>query len=162
MKKIIALSICALLGGLSGYVCSPFLSVGIVQFTDPEMFAGFNLALYNNLVVCDCDNRPAAESANKLSQYLSALQEARTNNPNSSLLAQEIGLTYVRLSMIEKKLDQQSQADEDMKRGQKELAALGWKDVSPAHLTSLVAQLSSEYKQGDGKGKANTPAAAPQ
>jgi len=62
------------------------------------------------------------------------------------VLAQEIGLTYVRLSLVEQKLDQRSQSEEDMKRGQAELSALGWKDTSPTHLTSLVMQLNSEYK----------------
>lgn len=162
MKKVIALSIFAVLGGLSGYLCAPILSVGIVELTDPEMFAGSSLALYKDLIVCDFDDRPAAESAERLSQYLSALQEAKANNPNSSLLAQEIGLTHIRLSMVEKKLGLQSQADENMKRGQAELAALGWKDVSPVHLTSLVTQLNSEYKRVDAKGKAKAAATAPQ
>lgn len=90
------------------------------------------------------------------------LPEAKAKNQKSNILAQEIGLTYVRLSVVEKKLDQQSQADEDMKRGQAELAALGWKNISTTHLTSLVVQLNSEYKRVDRKDKAVAAAAAPQ
>ncbi len=161
MKKIIALSICALLGVSAGYACAPVLSVWIVQSTDPEMFFGSTLALYKNMVVCDCNDRPAGESAKELSQYLSTLQTAKGKNQNSSVLSREIGLTYVRLSMIEEKLDQQSQADEDMKHGQTELTALGWKDVSKRHLRSLVTQLDSEYKRVDRKGKAIAAAASP-
>jgi len=153
MKKIIALSICALLGCIPGYVCAPVLSVGILQSTDPETFFGSYLALYKNLVVCDCKDRPSGESASELSRYLSTLQAAKAKNQNSKVLSQEIGLTYIRLSMVDQKLDKQSQADADMKQGQTELATLGWKDVSETHLRSLVTQLDSEYKKVNQKGK---------
>src|SRR5713226_2769685 len=126
MKKVIAFCICTLLGGLAGYFSAPILSMWVAQSSDPAMFAGAMLANYKSSVVCNCNDRPATEGAKELSEYLSTLQTAKAKNQNSNVLSQEIGLTYVRLSMIEEKLDQQSQADEDMKHGQTELAALGW------------------------------------
>jgi hypothetical protein len=46
-----------------------------------------------------------------------------------------------------------------MNNPQKELTALGWKDVSAAHLIGLTTQLNSEYKLVDQK---NTTVAAHQ
>jgi len=154
MRRVIAFSICVLLGVLGGYLSAPILSVAVEQSSDPEMFAGSMLTTYKNLVVCDCNDRPANEGLKELSRYLSVLQSFKDTNQKSKVLAQEIGLTYVRLSMVERKLNQQSRADQDMKRGQSELATLGWKDLSKEHLTSLVTQLNSEYKQVGPKDKA--------
>ena len=153
MKKIIALSICALLGSVVGYFCAPIASVAMLQSTDPETFYGSSLALYKNTVVCDCNDRPPSESLQELSRYLSTLQTAKAKNQNSKVLSQEIGLTYVRLSKVEEKLNHQFQADEDMKHGQVELVSLGWKDVTESHLRSLVAQLDSEYKPVEHSGQ---------
>ena len=161
MKKVIAFSICTLLGAPAGYLSAPVLSMWVAQSSDPEMFAGAMLANYKSSVVCDCNDRPANEGAKELSQYLSALRRLRESNQKSKVLAQEVGLTYVRLSILEKKLNHQTQADEDMRRGQAELAALGWKDLSKPHLTSLVVQLNSEYKRVDRKDKAVAAASAP-
>jgi hypothetical protein len=147
--RISLLAVCAFAGIAAGYLCAPLLTMWVFQSTEPELFAGSNLALYKNLVVCDCDDRPAEQNAKKLSTYLSTLQELKGKNPESGLLSQETALTYIRLSLAEKKLDQQSQADEDMRRGQSELARLGWKDVSAEHLYLLVSQLNSEYKRPD-------------
>jgi hypothetical protein len=154
MRRVIALSIFALLGGIAGYFAAPVLSVWAAQSADPGMFALGILANYKSSVVCDCNDRPASEGVRELSEYLSSLQKHRVNSQKSKLLAQEIGLVYVRLSILEKKLDQQPRADEDLKRGQAELAALGWRDVSESHLTSLVTQLNSEYKRVDQTSKA--------
>jgi hypothetical protein len=159
MKKIIVFSICALLGGLAGYFCAPILATGLAQSSDPDIFAGAMLANYKSSVVCDCNDRPANEVAKELSEYLSTLQRFREKDQKSKLLAQEIGLTYVRLSMIEKKLDQPSRAEEEMKRGQAELVALGWGDLSAGHLTSLVAQLNSEYTPVGRKDKTTSASA---
>ena len=41
-----------------------------------------------------------------------------------------------------------------MKKAQKELTALGWKDASAAHLIGLTTQLNSEYKHVDQKNTA--------
>jgi hypothetical protein len=153
------LGFCAVAGVAAGYVCAPFLSLWVLQSTDPEISSGANLALYKNLVVCDCDGQPTEQNAKELSTYLSALRESKEKNPASHLLSQEIGLTYVRLSLIEKKLDHQSQADEDMRSGQSELASLGWKDVSDEHLYLLLSQLNSEY-QRPGKTQKNSLAAS--
>lgn len=154
------MAICAVAGVAAGYVCAPLLSVWVVQSTDPEISAGANLALYKNLVVCDCDNRTAEQNAKELSTYLSTLQESKGKNPESRLLSQEIGLTYVRLSLTEKKLGHQSQTDEDMRRGQSELARLGWKDVSGEHLYLLLSQLNSEYQRPDKTQKNSLAASA--
>jgi hypothetical protein len=161
MKKIIALSISALLGGFAGYFCAPILSMAVAQSSDPDIFAGAMLANYKSSVVCDCNERPAHEGARELSEYLATLQRFKEKDQKSTLLAQEIGLTYARLSLIEKKLDQQSRSEEDMRRGQAELSALGWKDTSSAHLNSLVAQLNSKYEPAKPSSKTaaadNTP-----
>lgn len=159
MRKVIALSICALLGGIAGYFCAPILAMWQAQSFDPDIFAGAMLANYKSSVVCDCNDRPANEVAKELSEYLSALERFREKDPKSKVLAQEIGLAYVRLSMVERKLDQPSRAEEEMKHGQAELAALGWGDVSARHLTSLVAQLNSEYKPVDRKDEATSASA---
>jgi len=154
MRRVIALSIFALLGCIAGYFAAPVLSMWAAQSADPVMFAGGIIANYKSSVVCDCNDRPASQGGRELSEYISSLQKHRANSPNSKLLAQEVGLAYVRLSILEKKLDQQPRADEDFKRGQAELAALGWKDVSESHLTSLVTRLNSEYKRADQTSKA--------
>lgn len=161
MKKLIALSICALVGGLAGYFCAPILATAVAQFSDPDIFAGAMLAAYKTSVVCDCNERPANEGAKELSEYLAALQRFKEKDQKSTLLGQEIGLTYVRLSLIEKKLDQESRSEEHMKNAQAELSALGWKDTSSAHLTSLVAQLDSKYKPANQSNKTVAAADSP-
>lgn len=93
MKKIIALSICALLGSLAGYFAAPILSMAVAQSSDPDIFAGAMLANYKNSVVCDCNNLPPNESAKNYQKYLSALQSYREKDQKSTVLAQEIGLT---------------------------------------------------------------------
>jgi hypothetical protein len=153
MKTTVILSVCALLGALAGYFCAPLVSVGVFQSNDPEMFYGSILALVKSSVVCDCARRPPDESAKSVSKYLSTLQTAKAKNQSSRMLSQEIGLTYVRLSMVEEKLNQQSQADSHLEQGEKELASIGWRDVTSDHLKSLVTQLDSEYQRADDKGK---------
>jgi hypothetical protein len=159
IMRISLLGFCAVAGVAAGYVCAPFLSLWVLQSTDPEISSGANLALYKNLVVCNCYGHPEEQNAKELSTYLSALRESKEKNPASHLLSQEIGLTYVRLSLIEKKLGHQSQADEDMRSGQSELASLGWKDVSGEHLYLLLSQLNSEY-QRPGKTQKNAKVAS--
>jgi hypothetical protein len=161
MKKVIIFSVSIFLGILAGYFAAPFLSMWVAESADPEAFYGSMLARVKSSVVCDCNGLPASESVKELSGYLSTLQTLRDANKSSKMLVQEIGLTDVRLSIIEKKLDQRSQAEEDMKRGQIELASLGWKDVSSQHLTALVNQLNSEYKPAGQKSKSETAAIAP-
>ena len=146
MKKIITLSICTALGGAAGYFAAPMLGAWMAQSLDPGMFSASMLAGYKNAVVCDCNNQPPGESLKRVSDYLAAVQRFRQGNQTSNLLAQETGLTYVRLSMLEAKLGQQAQADDDMKHGQAELKAIGWRDTSNAHLISLITQLNSEYQ----------------
>ena len=158
MKKVIAFSLSALLGILVGYFSAPLLSMWVVQSADPEIFAGSMLAIVKSSVVCNCSGLPPSESVKELSGYLSTLQTLREANKSSKMLAQEIALTEVRLSIIEKILDQRSQAEEEMKRGQLELASLGWKDVSAQHLTALVTQLNSEYKPAAQKVKTESTA----
>src|SRR6266403_615042 len=153
MKKAIALFICVLLGSLLGYFSAPILFMWVAQSSEPEMFTGSMLANYKSSVVCECNDRPPSEGVKELSEYLSILKGLRAQNQGSKMLAQEVGLGSVRLSTLESKLNQRVQADEDMRRGQEELAKLGWKDFSKAHLTSLVSQLNSEYKPFDRKSK---------
>jgi hypothetical protein len=161
MKKVIALSVCAFLGAVAGCFVAPFIAVPVVQASDPVMFWGAILAGAKAEVICECIGRPASESAKLLSEHLSTLNQIRNSNPKSKILAQEMGIEYVRLSMFEKKLGQQSKGDEDMKRGQTELTALGWKNVSESNLVYLLAQLDSQYEPaGNGKSKTAAPVAA--
>ncbi|MGC1934306.1 MAG: hypothetical protein WA681_04740, partial [Candidatus Acidiferrales bacterium] len=53
----------------------------------------------------------------------------------------------VHLARLDAELAHQNQADENIKRAQAELAALGWKNVSAAHLIALTKQLDSAYKE---------------
>ncbi|MFZ0980909.1 MAG: hypothetical protein WAN23_16010 [Candidatus Acidiferrales bacterium] len=145
MKKTIAISVCVLLGAVAGYFVAPIASIGIIQSTESDMFGAFVLYIMEGQIGCACANQPPAESANEVSKDISILEGWRTQNKVSRVLAQEIGLAKVRLSQLEMQLGRNAQADQDMKSGQKELAALGWKDVSSAHLTALVTQLNSEY-----------------
>jgi len=161
MKKVIALSVCAFLGAVAGYFVAPFVAVPVVQAYDPVMFWGAILAGAKAEVLCECIGRPASESAKLLSEHLSTLNQIRNSNPNSKILAQEMGIEYVRLSMLEKKLGRRSQGDEDMKRGQTELTALGWKNVSEPHLVYLLTRLDSEYEPaGNEKSRTGAPVAA--
>jgi hypothetical protein len=82
-----------------------------------------------------------------------------TRTETVPLSGQAIGLTQFRLSRLERESEDHSQADADMKKAQKELAALGWKNVSGAHSIGLTTQLNSEYKHVDQK---NTAVAAHQ
>jgi len=160
MKRILIRGVCAIMGVLFGYVCAPAVSVWILQSSQPEILAGSFLALYKNTVVCDCLNMSPQERKEKLSRYISALQEAEKKNPASKMLSQEVGLAHVRLSVAEKQLGEQVQADEQMGMAREHLTSLGWSDVSSKHLASLVAQLDSENQQTDAKGKpapANRP-----
>ena len=161
MKRVIAFSICALLGGVAGYFSSPSLARVVATWTESQMFFIVLLAGDKSSVVCECNDRPPNEAAKELARYLSVVQRAREKSPQSRMLAQEAGLAYVRLSMIERKLGEQSQAAEDMKRGQTELTALDWKDVSEPHLISLVSQFNSEYQHPDGKYKTAATVASP-
>lgn len=154
MRKAVVVSICALLGLIAGYFAAPIASIWFVQSTEPEMFGAFSLFLVESFVVCNPKNQPPSERVKELSKDLSILQGWRDKNRNSRVLGQEIGLTYVRLSQLEQTLGHDAQADGHMKHGQGELAALGWKDVSAAHLTALVTQLNSECNEVDQRNKA--------
>jgi hypothetical protein len=160
MKKPIILSICALLGVVAGYFVAPIAAMPVVQAFDPAMFTGAMIAGYRAQVICECNSRPAAEGVKDLSEYISVLKKYRPTNPRSIFLGREMGLAYVRRSMLEKKLAQQSQSDDDIKSGQTELAALGWKDVSESHLTYLVTQLDAEYQSTKQKSDKNSTTVA--
>lgn len=154
MRKAIVVSICALLGLIGGYFAAPIASMGFVRLTEPDMFGAMPLFLVEGFIACNPKNQPPSERVEELANYLSILQRSRDQNRNSRVLRQDIGLTYVRLSLLEQKSGNNAQADEDMRHGRDELATVGWKDVSAAHLTALVTQLDSEYKEVDQKNKA--------
>jgi hypothetical protein len=153
MKKAIIISVCAVLGLTAGYFAAPVASFLFVQSREPDMFGAFYFSLIDNFVFCSCENQPPDEAMKTVTKDLSTLRGWRDHNPESQLLAQEIGLTEVQLSRLDQTLGHQQQADEDMKHAQDELTGLGWKDVSAAHLIALTAQLSSEYKQVNQKNK---------
>jgi len=154
MKRVIAISVCALLGLVAGYFIAPIASMWFVQSAEPDMFGAFTFYLVDSSVGCNCGNQLPTESLKTLTDDLSILKRWRKQNPESELLRQEVGLTWVRLAQIEQGLGNRPQATEDMQQGQKELALLGWKDVSPDHLFALTRQLDSEYIHPDSNNKA--------
>ena len=156
MRKAIAIAVCVSLGAAAGYFIAPFASFGIIQFTEPDMSGAFLLSLVENQIGCTCANQPPSESAAEVSKSIGTLEGWRAQNQGSRVLGQEIGLGDVRLSLLETQLGHSAQANQDMTSGQKELAALGWKDVSSAHLTALVTQLNSEYSPPTRKNAAPT------
>jgi len=147
MKKAIAISVCALLGLAAGYFAAQPASMWYIQSTEPDMFGAFALDVIDSSIACNCENKPPSEALKIVSGDLSTVRGWRGQNRSSLMLAQEIGLGYVRLSQLEQKLGNGAEADNDMKHGQHELAALGWKDISPAHLTALVKRMDSGYQE---------------
>lgn len=154
MKKTIVISLCALLGLAAGYFAAGPASMWYIQSTEPDMFGAFAFTIVNNSIACTCKNTPPNEALKTVSDGLSTLRGWRDQDRSSLMLAQEIGLAYVRLSQLEQKRGDNVQADSDMKHGQHKLAALGWKDVSPAHLTALVKRMDSPYQAPDQNEKA--------
>lgn len=151
MTKAIIICICMVLGLTAGYFAAPIASTWYIQSREPDMFGASIFSLVDNFIFCSCGNQPPNEALESVTKDLSILKRWREKNPKSQLLAQEIGLTEVELSRLEQNLGHDQRADEDMKHAQDELAALGWKDVSAAHLIALTVQLNSEYKQADQK-----------
>jgi hypothetical protein len=151
MKKPIAFSICALLGALAGYAAAPIAASIAFQTNDPELAWGSVFGGARTETICDCVGRAASENIKSLSQSISTDEILHTSNPNSKIIAQDLGLTYVRLSMIERKIGQEAQSEDSMKHGQAQLKAIGWKDVSERHLVHLVTQLNSEFKPAGNK-----------
>lgn len=157
MKKIIAASLCALLGVAFGYFAAPIASMSYIQSREPDMFGAFMLAMVDSSIACNCENQPASESIKTVTDDLATLQRWRNQNPNSVQLKQEIGLAEVHLARLDAELAQQDQADENIKRAQAELAALGWENVSAAHLFALTKQLDSEYQTPNQPSKTAPP-----
>lgn len=158
MKRAIIIAVLASLGIAAGYLVAPFVSEGYVTTREPDLTGGFFLFLVDSMISCGCENQPPSESAKEVAKEISDLQGWRKPNPRSHLLGLEIGLAEVRLSRLERKLGENAQADNDMKRGQVELTGLGWKNTAPEHLTAVVTQLDSGY-QRTGQ-RSNTVAAA--
>lgn len=154
MKRIIAVSVCALLGLVGGYFVAPIVSMWFVQSTERDMFGAFTFYLVDSSVGCDCDDQPPTESLKTLTNDLSILRQWQKQNPKSELLQQEVGLTQVRLARIEQALGNSHDANEDIQQAQNELTQLGWKDVSFGHLIALTQQLDSEYLRSGPKKKA--------
>jgi hypothetical protein len=159
VKKRLAICVCVVLGLVAGYIAAPIASMAFVESKDREMFGGFALFTLESFMDCNCTNQPPGERLQDLSKHLSTLQKWRQQNPKSRVLSQVIGLGYVRISLLETQLDQNAPADEAMKRAGEELRSLGWKDVSPAHLTALVVQLDSECGTPEQKSKTTAIAA---
>jgi hypothetical protein len=152
MKKAIAISVCALLGLAIGYFAAPLASMWYIRSTEPDMFGAFALDIVEDSIVCNCENKPPSEALQTVSEGLPTLRRWHDQS-RSLVLAQEIGLGYVRRSQLEQKLGDNAQADSDMKHGQDELAALGWKDISAAHLRALVTQRDAGYNATGPKDK---------
>jgi hypothetical protein len=161
VKKKLAICVCVVLGLVAGYFAAPIASMAFVESKDPEMFGGFALFTLESFMDCNCTNQAPGERVQDLSKYLSTIQKWRQQNPKSRVLSQVIGIGNARISLLEMQLGQNAQADEDMKRAGEELRRLGWKDVSPAHLTTLVVQLDSECGTPEQKSKTTAIATTP-
>ncbi len=144
--KATILAICALVGLVTGYFAAPIASYGYLRAKEPDMFGAFLFFLVDNEIACNCQNQPPNESLKTVKNSISILQGWRNQNPNSQMLAQEIGLAQVRLSRVEEALGDEAQAEEGLNAARIELAPLGWKDLSAAHLIALTTQLDSEYR----------------
>lgn len=151
MKRLIAISVCALLGIVGGYFAAPIASWWYITSHEPDLLGAQMLYLVECFAACNSEDQAASERVTKLTGYLSTLQTWKAQNPQSQVLDQEIGLIYIRLSQTEGKLGHDAQAKEYLGHAQTELTALGWKNVSAAHLTALVTQLDSENKQDNQK-----------
>jgi hypothetical protein len=151
MRKKIAIAACALLGLCAGFFAAPLASEAILWSTEPDIFSATIVSMIISDAACACDNRSRAESLKSLTDDLTILKKWHLQDPKSHTFPQQIGLTEVRLSRIEHELGHPAEADADMKLGQQGLAALGWQDVSPAHLNALITQLNSEYQPVDKK-----------
>lgn len=144
--KVAILAVCALLGGVGGYFAAPIASNMYVQAKEPDMFGAFLFYLIDADIICNCQNRPPNEALQTLKKDISLLQGWRRQNPKSQMLAQEIGLAQVRLSRVEESLGDEAQAEAALNAARDELASVGWKDLSAAHLIALTTQLDSEYR----------------
>jgi hypothetical protein len=160
MKRIVAVSVCALVGLVVGYFVAPIASEWFIQSTEPDMFGAFVFYLVDSSAGCNCNGQPLTESRKTLTSDLAILQRWQAQDSNSELLGQEVGLTQVRLARLEQALRNSRDATGDMQQAQKEFAQLGWKDVSPGHLIALTQQLDSEYMHSGAK-KAAVVAARP-
>lgn len=158
MKKALVIVVCALLGLVAGYFAAQPASMWYIQSTEPDMFGAFLFSIVDSSIACSCETKPPNEALKDVSDGLSTLRRWRGQNRGSLMLAQEIGLGYVRLSQLEHKLGNDALAESYMKHGHDELAALGWKDVSPAHLTALVTQMDSGSKRADQDAKTSVKA----
>src|SRR5579872_1109352 len=111
MKRAIVLLACGILGGISGYLIAPFASMGFVRSTEPKLFGAFMFSLVDRSIVCSCESEPPGEAVKKLMSDLSSLEKWQGQNEKSDVLAQEIGLTEVRLSRVERDLSRNAEAD---------------------------------------------------
>lgn len=150
MKRAIILLACGILGGISGFFVAPAASMGFVQSTEPKLSGAFMFSLIDSSIVCNCETQPPDQAIKTLKSDLSSLEKWQGQNEKSDVLAQEIGLTEVRLSRLERELSRNEEADRDMKGAQEQLKALGWKDTSEDHLIALTKRLNSAFKS-DGR-----------
>lgn len=151
MKRRIIVSVCVLLGLIAGYFAAPIASMAYLHATDAKAVGTFIFFLMANFTECNCTNQLPSERVKDLTKYVSTEQELKDRSPESKMLPQLIGLTEVRISLLEQQLGHSAASDEAMKRGRGELTGLGWKDVSPEHLTAVVAQIDSECRPPDPK-----------
>lgn len=161
MKRLIVLLISALLGAFAGYAAAPFAASIAFESNDPELAWGSVFGGARTETICDCVGAQASENIKSLSQHVSTDEILHASNPNSKIIAQDLGLSCVRLSMIERRIGQQTQSEDSLKRGQAQLKAIGWKDVSETHLVHLVTQLNAQFKPtGDKKNASDSKASA--
>ena len=84
--------------------------------------------------------------------YLKAVQkhrDAKPEPPSDKMLALESALTDVRLSVVDQKLGNGTESAEYVKRAQQEFSALGWTNVSAAHLQNVVYRWDAQYRTPD-------------
>ncbi len=149
MKKFIPTPVGLLLGLILGLLGWQMAAGLMIRVREPQLFGNFVFSLVRNAAICDCANRPPQASRDSLLRYWQAVQKLRDAKPepqSAEILALESGLTEVRLSVVDQRLGNMVDSNNYMKRGQQELTALGWSNVSAAYLQNVVNRWDAQYK----------------
>ncbi|HVB85151.1 MAG TPA: hypothetical protein VNK23_00595 [Candidatus Dormibacteraeota bacterium] len=147
MKRLVAIFLCAVLGIAAGYFVAPLVSMAYVESAEPQLFGAFFTSLADSFAFCLCQAEPTVKSIATVTQSLNDFRAWHAKDPESSYLTQEVGLLEAQRARLELQVGQSAQAEQDIKDSQRELTAVGWRDVSQEHLLKVTAQITSEYDQ---------------
>ncbi|MDE3170419.1 MAG: hypothetical protein KGL75_09765 [Acidobacteriota bacterium] len=145
MKLLISICLSVVLGLTTGYFLAPIASVAYMQSAHPDLFGAYIFFLADNFAFCLRQNEPPTKSIETVTKSLDDIQTWHAKDPKNRYLAQETGLVEAQRARLELKGGQTAQAEQDIRDSQRELTALGWKDVTQNHLIKVTAQVTSEY-----------------